>query len=133
VCRGERGKERRQRASHPKQHHSRQECLQTSPDKREAFVTKKATQLHEEASIEIERHRSILDSRKLYKRLNEIRRPFKPLVAMCLAKKEELLTNKNQVLARWKEHFEEHLNEGNIKDDEIPEKQEGSRRRFYRG
>jgi hypothetical protein len=52
---------------------------------------------------------------------------------MCLAKKEELLTNKNQVLARWKEHFEEHLNEGNIKDDEIPEKQEGSRRRFYRG
>jgi hypothetical protein len=26
--------------------------------------------------------------------------------------REELLTNKNQVLARWKEHFEEHLNEG---------------------
>jgi hypothetical protein len=24
---------------------------------------------------------------------------------------QELLTNKNQVLARWKEHFEEHLNE----------------------
>jgi hypothetical protein len=23
-----------------------------------------------------------------------------------------LLTNKNQVLARWKEHFEEHLNKG---------------------
>jgi hypothetical protein len=27
-------------------------------------------------------------------------------------KNVELLTNKNQVLARWKEHFEEHLNEG---------------------
>jgi hypothetical protein len=24
----------------------------------------------------------------------------------------ELLTNKNQVLAKWKDHFEEHLNEG---------------------
>jgi hypothetical protein len=24
----------------------------------------------------------------------------------------ELLTNRNQVLARWKEYFEEHLNEG---------------------
>jgi hypothetical protein len=24
----------------------------------------------------------------------------------------ELLTNKNQVLARWEEHFEEHLNKG---------------------
>jgi hypothetical protein len=27
---------------------------------------------------------------------------------MCRAKNGELLTNKNQVLARWKEHFEEH-------------------------
>jgi hypothetical protein len=31
---------------------------------------------------------------------------------MCRAKNGELLTNKNQVLVRWKEHFEEHLNEG---------------------
>jgi hypothetical protein len=32
---------------------------------------------------------------------------------MCRAKNGELLTNKNQVLmlARWKEHFEEHLND----------------------
>jgi hypothetical protein len=42
---------------------------------------------------------------------------------------EELLTNKNQVLAKWKEHFEGHLNEGsessqptcplNLKDDGV--------------
>jgi hypothetical protein len=31
---------------------------------------------------------------------------------MCRAKNGELLTNKNQVLARWKEHFEKHLNAG---------------------
>jgi hypothetical protein len=31
---------------------------------------------------------------------------------MCRAKNGELFTNKNQVLARWKEYFEEHLNEG---------------------
>jgi hypothetical protein len=31
---------------------------------------------------------------------------------MCRANNGELLTNKNQVLATWKEHFEEHLNEG---------------------
>jgi DNA primase large subunit len=31
---------------------------------------------------------------------------------MCRAKNGELLTNKNQVLAGWKEHFEENLNEG---------------------
>jgi hypothetical protein len=115
VCRGERGKERRQRASHPKQHQRSQKCLQTSPDKREAYVQKKARQLDAEALIEIERHRSI---RKFYKRLNDVRRPFEPQVAMCGAKNGELLTNKNQVLARWKEHFEDHLNEGS--DSEQP-------------
>jgi hypothetical protein len=30
----------------------------------------------------------------------------------CRAKNGELLANKNQVLARWKDYFEEHLNEG---------------------
>jgi hypothetical protein len=37
----ERGKERRQRASHPNQNQRSQECLQTSPDKGEAFVQKR--------------------------------------------------------------------------------------------
>jgi hypothetical protein len=40
-CNGERGKERRQKASHPNQNQRSQNCLQTSPDKREAFVQKK--------------------------------------------------------------------------------------------
>jgi hypothetical protein len=112
VCKGKRGKERHQRASHQNQNQRSQECLQTSPDKREACVQKKARQLDEEALIDIERHRSIQDSRKFYKRLSDVRRPFDPQVAMCRAKNGKLLNNKNQVLARWKEHFEEHLNEG---------------------
>jgi hypothetical protein len=80
--------------------------------KERRLFRKKARQLDEEALIEIERHRSIQDSRKFYKRLNDVRLPFEPLVAMCRAKNGELLTNKNQVLLRWKEPFEEHLNEG---------------------
>jgi hypothetical protein len=44
--------------------------------------------------------------------MNDVRQPFEPQVAMCRAKNGERLNNKNQVLARWKEHFEEHLNEG---------------------
>jgi hypothetical protein len=40
-------------------------------------------------------------------RLNDVKRPFELKVALCRAKNGELLTNKNQVLARWKEHFEE--------------------------
>ena len=31
---------------------------------------------------------------------------------MCRAKNGELLTNKDHVLSRWKEHFEQHLNDG---------------------
>jgi hypothetical protein len=76
------------------------------------LLRKKARQLDEEASIEIERHRSIQDSHKFYKRLNDVRRPLEPQVGMCRAKNGELLTNKKQVMERWKEYFEEHLNEG---------------------
>jgi hypothetical protein len=48
---------------------------------------------------------------------------------MCRTNNGELLTNKNQVRARWKEHFEEHLNKGskseqptrqvNLRDDGV--------------
>jgi hypothetical protein len=76
--------------------------------KERRLFRKKVRQLDEEASIEIERHRSIQDSCKFHKRLNDVRRPFEPHVAMCRAKNGELLTIKNQMLARWKEH----LNEG---------------------
>jgi hypothetical protein len=79
---------------------------------------KKARQPDEEDLIEIERHWSIQDSCKFYKRMNDVRRPFKPKVAMCRTKNDELFTNKNQVLVKWKEHFEEHLNEGS--DTEQP-------------
>jgi hypothetical protein len=58
---------------------------------------KKARQLDKEALIEIERHRSIKDS---LKRMNDVRRPFEQQVAMYRAKNGDLLTNKNQVLAR---------------------------------
>jgi hypothetical protein len=51
--------------------------------KERRLFRKKARQLDEEALIEIERHRSIQDSRKFYKRRNDVRRPFEPQVAMC--------------------------------------------------
>jgi hypothetical protein len=63
--------------------------------KERRLFRKKARQLDEEVLIEIERHRSIQDSHKFYKRLNDVRRPFEPQVAMCRAKNEKLLTNKN--------------------------------------
>jgi hypothetical protein len=96
---------------------------------------KKERQLDKEASIEIERHRSIRDYHNFNKRLNGVRRPFEPQVAMCRAKNGELLISKYQVMARWKENFEEHLNEGSeseqptrqvdLRDDEVDSVQEG--------
>jgi hypothetical protein len=49
--------------------------------KERRLFRKKARQLDKEALINIERHRSIQDSRKFYKRLNDVRRPFEPEVA----------------------------------------------------
>jgi hypothetical protein len=66
----------------------------------------KSWQLDEETLIEIERYRSIRDSRKFFKRLNDVKRPFEAQVAMCCAKNGELLTKKEQVPSRWKGHFE---------------------------
>jgi hypothetical protein len=68
--------------------------------KERSFFRKKARQLDEKALIEIEGHRSIQDSRKFYKRLNDVRRSFEPQVGMCRPKNGELLTRKIQVLAR---------------------------------
>jgi hypothetical protein len=52
--------------------------------------------LDEEALIEIERHRSIQDSRKFYKRLNDVTRSFEPQVTMCRAKNGELTINQQK-------------------------------------
>jgi hypothetical protein len=51
--------------------------------KEKRLFRKKARQIDEEASIEIERHQSIQDSCKFYKRLNDVRRSFEPQVAIC--------------------------------------------------
>jgi hypothetical protein len=42
-----------------------------------------------------------------------VKKPFK---AMCRAKNGELLKKKDQMLSVWKEHFEQHLNEGEERD-----------------
>jgi hypothetical protein len=42
---------------------------------------RKARQLDKEALIDIERHWSIQDFRKIHKRLNDVRRPFEPQLA----------------------------------------------------
>jgi hypothetical protein len=52
-----------------------------------------------EALIEIERHRSIQDTGKFYKRLNDVKRPFKAQVAMFqnLNEREEREQSPDQI------------------------------------
>jgi hypothetical protein len=107
VCKGERRKKREQAI----QNNTRRakNAYKLACTRVSCLFRKEARQLDEKASIEIKLHRSIQDSLEFYKRLNDVRRPFEPQVDMCRAKNGEILTNKNQ---KWKEHFEEHLNEG---------------------
>ena len=52
------------------------------------------------------------ETRKFYKILNTQRQGFNPRNDMCRALDGTLLTNKTDVLDRWKEHFDALLNEG---------------------
>ena len=61
---------------------------------------------------ELERLRNVNDTRKFYKELNNQRRGFNPRINMCRALDGTLLTNKEDVLNRWREHFDALLNSG---------------------
>jgi NADH:ubiquinone oxidoreductase subunit E len=71
---------------------------------------KKKGQLDDQALIKIERHHSVQDFYKFYERPNDTRKPFEPAVATCQTTNCQLPTNKNHVLSRWKEYFEQLLN-----------------------
>ena len=49
------------------------------------------------------------EARKFYKKLNESRQDFKPKINLCRNRAGEILSEEQQILERWTEHFEEHL------------------------
>jgi len=50
------------------------------------------------------------ETRKFYRKVNIIRKGYKPRIGMCKDKKGNLVTEKKKVLWRWAEHFDELLN-----------------------
>jgi len=72
---------------------------------------RKKRELQNRTLSELENLRSNNESRKFYKILNTQRRGFNPRVDMCRKLDGTLLTNKTDVLARWREHFDALLNE----------------------
>ncbi|XP_062714037.1 uncharacterized protein LOC134290845 [Aedes albopictus] len=50
------------------------------------------------------------ETRKFYQKLNASRKGYVPQAEICRDKDGSLLTDKREVIERWKQHFDEHLN-----------------------
>ena len=50
------------------------------------------------------------ETRKFYKKLHASRNGFVPQANMCRGVDGSLLTDEQEVINRWKQHFDEHLN-----------------------
>ncbi len=72
---------------------------------------KKKREFQNRTLSELENNYNRNEARKFYKVLNTQRKGFNPRVNMCRALDGTLLTNKTDVLARWREHFDALLNE----------------------
>jgi len=72
---------------------------------------RKKRELQARTLADLEQLRNANESRKFYKILNVQRQGFNPRVDMCRALDGTLLTNKTNVLERWKEHFDALLND----------------------
>src|SRR5215475_5275428 len=49
-------------------------------------------------------------TREFYRNINNLRKDFKPRIAICKSKNGDITTEKGDILNRWKEHFHELLN-----------------------
>jgi hypothetical protein len=56
------------------------------------------------------------ETRRFYRKVNIIRKGYKPRIGMCNDKKGNLVTEKKKVLQRWAEHFDE-LSNGHGDED----------------
>ncbi len=50
------------------------------------------------------------NTRKFYEKLNSSRKGFVPQADMCRSLDGNLLTDECEVIERWRQHFDEHLN-----------------------
>ena len=53
------------------------------------------------------------EARKLYSKVKETKKEFKPRVNICKAKDGSIICDQNEVLARWNEYFDDLLNKNN--------------------
>jgi 2'-5' RNA ligase len=59
---------------------------------------------------ELERLRSNNESKSFYQKINKSRKDFKPRTILCRNKEGTLLSEEDDILRKWAEHFDELLN-----------------------
>ena len=60
-------------------------------------------------------------TRKFYRDVNKLRKDFKPRLTICKSKSGEILTEKKDILNRWKDHYNELLNSTEQEEEEEKE------------
>ena len=63
-------------------------------------------------------------ARKLYSKVKETKKEFKPSVNICKAKDGSIICDQNEVLTRWNEHFDDLPNKNNNQEHTIAEDEE---------
>jgi endonuclease/exonuclease/phosphatase family metal-dependent hydrolase len=91
---------------------SQEERIRVLQRSKKKLFRKKKRQFDQQKLSELEHLHSRNETRKFYQAINVARRGFQPRTSMCRKKNGELTCDTNGILACWKEHFEELLNEG---------------------
>jgi hypothetical protein len=81
------------------------------PEVRKKRVHKQKKKVFIERGLEESEHlRSNSESRSFYRKLNRSRKGFQPRTILCPDKEGMLLSEEDDILRRWAEHFDELLN-----------------------
>ena len=90
------------RASTDKYREARRKEKQVHKRKKKQYENEQVERLEE-----LKQQRQI---RKFYRDINNLRKDFKPRLSGCKSKNEVIVTEKGDILNRWKDHFHELLN-----------------------
>lgn len=81
--------------------------------------------------LELEEINIQAEIRKFYQKINKSRKEFKPRITICRDKEKNIVRDKENIMNRWAENFEEKLNvrQEEVKHNEIDDKEKETPRR----
>ena len=79
-------------------------------NRQNSILRRKKRQQEERDREAMEQLYRVNDTRKFYEKLNSSRKGYVPQADMCRDLEGNLLTNECEVIERWKQHYDEHLN-----------------------